>query len=318
MTISQDAFAPLIVVTGATGAQGSSVIKALEESSRPYRIRGITRDPSKPASQTLAKKYNGLELVAVDAQPENKEGILKAFQGAKYVFLMTMSPVFTSRARELEEGKTLIDCAKAANVELTIWSGLEDMSKHSNGKYVHVDHFDAKAEVTEYAKQIGLAFVNVEAAGYMQNYSTFAAPRKQADGTYLLATPAPADSIIALIDTNEDYGLFVRKAIENPGASEIYAYAEEITHANAAKQLSEITGKTVVYMQITEEQYKKGITSAGLSEVAALEFTEMWLAIANYTYYGNKEIKSSLQGLARTPRTFAEFVKATDWSAILN
>ncbi|KAG8856021.1 hypothetical protein FRB96_006588 [Tulasnella sp. 330] len=318
MTISQDASAPLIVVTGATGAQGGSVVKALEESQRPYRIRGITRDPSKPASQELAKKFRGIELVGVDTQPENKEGILKAFQGAKYVFLMTMSAVFTSRAREIEEGKTLIDCAKTANVELTIWSGLENMAKHSNGKYVNVDHFDAKAEVTEYAKQIGLHFVNVEPAGYMQNYLTFTAPRKQADGSYVIASPAPAESIRALVDTNEDYGIFVRKAIETPGASEIYAYGEEISNADIAKQLSEITGKSVIYVQVTEEQYKKAITAAGLSELAALELTEMWLAIAYHNYYGDKEIKSSHQGLIRKPRTWAEFVKATDWSTVLN
>ncbi|KAG9012071.1 hypothetical protein FRB94_011767 [Tulasnella sp. JGI-2019a] len=316
MTISQEASAPLVVVAGATGAQGGSIIKALTESDKPYRIRGLTRDPSKPASQSLARQ--GVELVAVDVQPKNKDKVLKAFEGAKIVTLMTTTAVYTSKEREIEEGKMLIDCAKAANVELTIWSGLENMAAHSNGKYLKVDHFDSKAEVTEYAKKIGIRFVNVEAGGYMQNYVTFGAPQKQADGNYVFATPAAADSVVPLLDADNDYGIFVRKAIESPGATEIYAYGEVISHADVVKQLSEITGKKVTYVQLTEEQYTKGATASGLSEIAAKEFSDMYNAIAEFGYYGNKEIQSSLQGLVRKPRTWAEFVKATDWSQVLN
>lgn len=68
---------------------------------------------------------------------------------------------------------------------------------------------------------------------------TFGAPRKQDDGTYVIATPAPAETIAPLLDAFHDYGIFVRKAIENPGAPEIYAYGEEILFANIARQLSE-------------------------------------------------------------------------------
>ncbi|KAJ7741791.1 hypothetical protein DFH07DRAFT_964842 [Mycena maculata] len=58
MTISQleDPSAPLVAVAGATGNQGGSVMHALAESDRAYRIRGFTRDPSKPAAQALIAK----------------------------------------------------------------------------------------------------------------------------------------------------------------------------------------------------------------------------------------------------------------------
>ena len=56
----------LITVFGATGNQGGSVIKhILADStlSKTFKIRGITRDTSKPAAQALAKQ--GVELKSV-------------------------------------------------------------------------------------------------------------------------------------------------------------------------------------------------------------------------------------------------------------
>lgn len=58
----------LLTVFGATGAQGGSVIQAVladDVLSKEYKIRGITRDVSKPAAQALAEK--GVEVVAVSS-----------------------------------------------------------------------------------------------------------------------------------------------------------------------------------------------------------------------------------------------------------
>lgn len=58
--------AKLLTVFGATGQQGGSVIRAVlqaESLSREFKIRGISRDTSKPAAQALLKQ--GVELVSV-------------------------------------------------------------------------------------------------------------------------------------------------------------------------------------------------------------------------------------------------------------
>lgn len=58
----------LLTVFGATGAQGGSVIRAVladDVLSKEFKIRGITRDVSKPAAQALAEK--GVEVVAVSS-----------------------------------------------------------------------------------------------------------------------------------------------------------------------------------------------------------------------------------------------------------
>jgi len=317
MTISKDTSAPLIVVVGATGAQGGSVIKALAESDRPYRIRGFTRDTSKPAAQALAEQ--GVETVAIDVNPtpENIEKIHKAFEGATYAFAVTIAAVVTSKDREIAEGKTFVDAAKAANVRLLVWSGLESCSELSGGKYVNVDHFDAKGEITKYARASGVPFVNVEAGGYMQNFFTFFPPKKQPDGSFAMLWVVPPESEVFLIDADEDYGLFVRKAIESPGESEIFAYGEIMTVASIAKTLTEGTGKTVNYVQISEDEYKKGLAGSGMPDHSVQSILEVFLCGHEFGYYGKKDVGPSLQGLARKPRTFAEFIKVTDFSKVL-
>lgn len=56
----------LITVFGASGNQGGSVIRHIladAKLSKEFRIRGITRDIEKPASQDLAKQ--GVDVVSV-------------------------------------------------------------------------------------------------------------------------------------------------------------------------------------------------------------------------------------------------------------
>ncbi|KAG9006537.1 hypothetical protein FRB94_000631 [Tulasnella sp. JGI-2019a] len=123
MTLAQNTSAPLVVVVGSTGAQGSSVIKASTESNKPYRLRGLTRDTNKPVAKELASK--GVDMVAVDPRPENKEQVIKAFEGADVVFAVTIPDIGPEgKGKELAAGKVYVDAANAANVKLFIFSGL--------------------------------------------------------------------------------------------------------------------------------------------------------------------------------------------------
>jgi len=85
MTISHELSAPLVVVVGATGMQGGSVINALIESDKPYRLRGLTRDASKPAARKLIDQ--GVEMVSVSIGADNAEKVHQAFEGANIAFV---------------------------------------------------------------------------------------------------------------------------------------------------------------------------------------------------------------------------------------
>lgn len=65
----------IIVVLGATGVQGGSVVKAF--SSVPgWHIRAVTRDPSKPAARQL--EQGGVEVVKGDL--DDPKSLAAAFE----------------------------------------------------------------------------------------------------------------------------------------------------------------------------------------------------------------------------------------------
>jgi hypothetical protein len=98
-----------------------------------------------------------------------------------------------SEAREVAEGKVLIDAAKEAGAKTFIFSGLPSYAKLTNGQYTKVLHFDGKAEIDAYGRsQQGISYVSVQPACYMQNFATggVMAPQKGDDGslTYFTVT----------------------------------------------------------------------------------------------------------------------------------
>lgn len=96
MTLSTDPAAPLVAIVGITGKQGGSVARALIESDKPYRIRGLTRDASKPAAQAFAGK--GVELRSVSLSVGNEDSVRAAFKGADIVFVSRLLQFVASNA----------------------------------------------------------------------------------------------------------------------------------------------------------------------------------------------------------------------------
>lgn len=85
MTITSSTNAPLVVIGGVTGNQGRSVLDNLQASDRPYRMRGLTRDASKPKAAELEKL--GVEMISIDLKPGNEEAMREAYKGADVVFV---------------------------------------------------------------------------------------------------------------------------------------------------------------------------------------------------------------------------------------
>ncbi|KAJ7775272.1 NAD(P)-binding protein [Mycena metata] len=319
MTITDTTSAPLVAVVGATGVQGGSIIRALADSDKHYRIRGFTRDATKSTSEGLKKQ--GVEMVSVNLVVENKDEIYRAFAGADFVFLMTNFWEHVNMDREISEGKLLVDAAKAAGVKGIIWSGLMPVSKISGGKYTHVYHFDGKAVIAEHGRNSGVPFVDVQAGLYGSNFlkKRTGIPwiNKEEDGSYAIAWAMRPETMVPIIDM-DDYGLYVRRVLEAPvfpDGAEILTSSEDISVAELARQISEVTGKNVIYKQITPEEWSKTFAAAGLPPPMVTEVVEGFLHFDEFGYYGGKP-SSSREGLARPTRSWREFVKAAHWSKI--
>lgn len=100
-----------IVVFGATGAQGGSVIKSIladPKAASQFQIRAVTRDPSKPSAKALADQ--GCELVTADLN--NEKDVARALKGAYGAFAVTNFWETGDPGVEIAQGKNVADAAK--------------------------------------------------------------------------------------------------------------------------------------------------------------------------------------------------------------
>ncbi|WYZ35411.1 hypothetical protein EsH8_X_000058 [Colletotrichum jinshuiense] len=307
MTISTDLSAPLVVVVGATGIQGGSVIENLAASTKPYRMRGISRDAAKPKAKALVDR--GVEVVSCTLAVGNADEVENAFRGATYVF-----------NREEAEGKLMVDCAKKIGVKLLLISSEPSATKTSGGELTKVYHFDSKAAISDHARKVGVPFVDVYAGGYMNNFTTFVRLQPVGDGSYVV-NGTWADTVkMAIIDTVHDFGLFVRLAIEsdefNKGDGKVVsAYAEWMDMTEQAQILSQVTGKKISYNRITEEESRAAMTKVGMPPHVVDDMSELFKY--HELFWEATFVHSNRANLARQPRTFKEYCQNEDWSQVL-
>ena len=78
----------LVTVFGATGTQGSAVLRSLQSNtSNTFKLRGITRNPSSDSANDLSSF--GIEVVQADGW--DKASLVAAFKGSWGAFVNTNS-----------------------------------------------------------------------------------------------------------------------------------------------------------------------------------------------------------------------------------
>lgn len=299
----------ILTVFGATGVQGGSVINAVLASpilSKTFKLRGITRDPSKPSGQALAAK--GVELVKADMN--DKESLQAAIKGSYAVFAVTNFWETRSEEIEVKQGKNMADACLAEGVEHLVWSALPYVTKLTKGQYTHVEHFDGKAKITEYIESIKsdkMTTTYFMPGFYATNIKSYilAGP----DGVPTLSLPwDPEKTMVPAFSPADDTGKFVTGILSQDLASVngmyVQAVSEWITPAKMVEAVSAAAGKEVKFNQLSDEMYLKMLPPS-----LALELGETMFLIRDYSYYGLGEEKNQAASNAILP----DGVKPTSW-----
>jgi len=288
----------LVTIVGATGNQGGSIIKSIladSELSKEYKIRGITRDPSKPKAEKL--KSQGVEVVAGDLS--DKASLVKAFEGSYAVYGVTNFWELFSKDAEMQQGCNIVDAAKEAGVKVLVWSSLPHVTKLTKGKLPNVEHFDGKAEVGEYAEKIGVPTVEFQAGFYMSNLKAMI--RKNDDGSYIITWPMPPDTKIHCFDAEDDTGKFVAGILANPEAfigKKVLGYTATYTPEDIVKTFEEVSGKKASYMEVPDEGFQNALPYPPKLQ---REMMENFLLIRDYGYYG-QDSQEDLEASLKVPR----------------
>jgi uncharacterized protein YbjT (DUF2867 family) len=252
----------VIAVTGATGAQGGGLARAiLADPTGGFAVRAITRDPGKDAAKALAA--SGAEVVRADI--DDLESVKKAFAGAYGAFCVTNFWEHLSGEKEKAQAKNLADAAKAAGVQHAIWSTLEDTRELMPPgdtrmpmlqKKYRVPHFDAKAEADAYFNGVPVTYLIT--SFYWDNLYAFGlGPKKADDGVYRWAFPM-GDKRLAGIAADDigavAYGIF--KAGRQYIGKNVGITGENLTVRQMSEKLSKALGVRVEYTAVDADAYR--------------------------------------------------------------
>ena len=273
----------LLVVFGATGQQGGSIISYVlndAELSSQYKIRAITRDPSSSSAQALKE----MDVDVVKADLNDKLTLNVAVNGAHTVFAMT-APTFGSDAKEREviQGKAIADAAVEERAQYIIFSTLPHVAKVSNGKYTKVTGFDAKAEIHEYILTLPIRSAFFAPGSFMQNFQRIMAPRPTGSGAYVIARHVSPHTQLPLIDTVGDTGKYVGAILAEPDKYEgkVFCAATALySMEEIAQTICKASGKKVTYEQVSEDKFREGLPPWGDMLI------EMMLYQQDFGYYG--------------------------------
>ena len=98
----------IIIVVGATGAQGGGVARAiLSDPAGSFTARVLTRDANSDKAKELAKR--GAEVVAADI--DDVESLKRAFQGAYGAYCVTFFWAHFSPEKELANATAMAQAA---------------------------------------------------------------------------------------------------------------------------------------------------------------------------------------------------------------
>ncbi len=220
----------ILTVFGATGIQGSSVIRAVQADpvlSKDFKIRAVTRDPSKPSAQDLAQQ--GIQVTVADMS--SRASLAPALEGTHTLFLVTLPDMVTGAnpGTETEHGRNAADAAKDAGVQHIVFSSLINVTEVSKGKLPHVAHFDSKAAIEKYIRAQGIPATFIQPGYYMTNFTNLGLLRKGEDGSYTLAGPTSAiKAKLPLFYAEDDMG----------GPLAIFPTSHRVTHTLANARLT--------------------------------------------------------------------------------
>jgi uncharacterized protein YbjT (DUF2867 family) len=232
----------IILITGATGHQGSAAANSLM--SHGWSVRALVRDMSKPSALIL--RSEGVDIVKGDLDdPKTLDSALKGVYGVFAVHAWMEKGVES----EVRMGKNLVDAATAAGIEHYVYSSAIGADGGTG-----VPAIDSKCRIEQHVLKARLPSTIFRPAFFMFNFNRpdiFASLRQGA-----FSLPLKPDLPLQMLAV-EDLGEFVNLAFERPSyylGKVVELAGDELTMLEAAEVFSKVIGQPVRYVEKPIEQ----------------------------------------------------------------
>jgi uncharacterized protein YbjT (DUF2867 family) len=276
----------MILVTGATGLNGSALLRLL--SAKGITTRALVR--SRARAEAIAA-LPGVEIVEGDmARPETLGAALRDVDRA--MLISSSDPIM------LEVQSGFIDAARAAGVKHVVkLSGImPDLTSPFRFARMH-------GEIERRLEASGMVFTHLRAGEFMPAYFR-QVPSIVARGAMFLPME---DARIASIDVGDiaEIAALALTCSGHDGKTYPLTGPEALTMAEVAEKLSAATGKTIRYVNVAPEDARKAQLAAGMPPYLADALAELFAERRR-----GKEAQVSPMAqtlLGRRPTSFDEF-----------
>ena len=234
----------MILVTGAGGTVGREVVRELQDSNAGFKAGYHSVDKAKRAEE------QGIEGVLIDY--ERPETLQQALSGVDRLFLL--SGAHPDQAKlEIRAVTAAKDAGVQHVVKLSVWAA--DGEGFSFARM----HRAVEKEI----EKSGMTWTFLRPNSFMQNVVNYMGETIRSQGAIYESI---GESKVSHVDVRDIAAVAV-KALTEPGHEE-KAYElsgpEALTYGQVADKLTSATGKSVVYIPVSDEDYRGGLLGAGI------------------------------------------------------
>jgi uncharacterized protein YbjT (DUF2867 family) len=278
--------ASTILVTGSTGTVGKGVVEHL--ASAGARVRAAVQATSKTDAITRV----GAEPVVMNFN--DGDSIRAALDGVEKAFLLT--PVVQNH---VEVSSTFIQAARAAGLNYLV--KLSVIGAGAGSHYLlGREHGQTEKEI----EASGIPFTFLRANFFMQNFLGLDSIKAQ--GAFF---DSSADAKASHIDARDISS--TAAALLTEGGHENKAFEltgpEALSNFEIAEILSSVTGKTINFVPVSDDEVRKAMQAGGLPDWMIESLVELYqLKRANETSAVSPAVK---QITGKPAITFAQFAK---------
>ena len=286
--------AETILITGATGTVGSEVVKQL------LSAKGERKDIKAAARSANDSTFRNLGVQALELDYNKSDTLSAALSGVDKLFLLTP---FQSNMVDLTSN--LVNEAKKAGVKYIVKQsvlGADDAEQAITPSRLH-------RQAEKVIEESGIPFTFLRPNFFMQNFVTFYSNFIKTQGAFYV--PA-GDAKASFVDVRDIAAVAVQALGENGesihiGKSYDITGAEALSYGEAAEILSKELAKKVNYVNISDEDARKGMKDMDADEWTINSMIELFgITRAGYL----SEISPAVEQVTgNRPTTFSQFAK---------
>jgi uncharacterized protein YbjT (DUF2867 family) len=284
----------MILVTGATGSNGTEIVKRL--ATRNVQVRAMVRNLDRSSAIALPH----IEIVEGDF--DRPATLLTALAGVERAFLLTSSSERT-QAQQI----AFIEAARQSGVAHLVKLSQFGADAHAPGRF---QRYHAAVEAALQAS--GIAYTLLRPNLFMQGLLNFRSTIATQHAFYAAA----GDAQVSAVDVRDIAEVAVAALTESGHAGKCYELTgpQALTHAEMAAHLSRTLGCPVAFVDIPPEAMRDALLGVGFP---------VWQAeglLEEYALYRRGEAAAVTSGvrdaIGKTPRSFEAF--ARDYAAMFS